>query len=232
MLEKIIPEKYRPAIYRIKQSLFDLTYNKSYSQEGEDMVLRRIFEGKGSGFYVDVGAHHPKLYSNTYYFYKKGWRGINIDAMPGSMKAFDNVRPNDINVEAAISDKEETLTYYYFNAPALNGFSKAISEERAGLKDVKLLRTSEIKTRRLSDILKLHLPEGVKIDFMSVDVEGLDLQVLRSNDWEKYKPTYILAECLDLDLDKDHDSELITFLKSKGYRIFGKCVHTVFFKHN
>lgn len=63
-------------------------YTKSYSQEGEDMVLNRYFQGKNSGFYVDIGAHHPKRFSNTYFFYKKAWCGINIDAMLGSMDRF------------------------------------------------------------------------------------------------------------------------------------------------
>src|SRR4051794_10306733 len=72
----------------------------SYSQEGEDMVLRRVFNNKRGGFFVDVGAHHPRMYSNTYYFYLRDWRGINIDAMPGGMAAFDRMRPGDINVEA------------------------------------------------------------------------------------------------------------------------------------
>jgi hypothetical protein len=62
--------------------------NQSYSQEGEDMVLYRTFETVKEGFYVDVGAHHPDRFSNTYKFYKQGWRGINIDAMPGGMDPF------------------------------------------------------------------------------------------------------------------------------------------------
>jgi len=66
---------------------------KSYSQEGEDMILRRIFEDNETGFYVDVGAHHPARFSNTNYFYKRGWRGLNIDAMPGSMSKFKKYRP-------------------------------------------------------------------------------------------------------------------------------------------
>ena len=64
----------------------------SYSQEGEDMILRRLFETRRRGFYVDVGAHHPRRFSNTYYFYRQGWSGINIDAAPGSMKLFDRLR--------------------------------------------------------------------------------------------------------------------------------------------
>src|SRR5690242_3324544 len=65
---------------------------KSYSQEGEDRILHSIFETVADGFYVDIGAHHPKRFSNTYLFYQRGWRGINVDAMPGSMVRFKRVR--------------------------------------------------------------------------------------------------------------------------------------------
>ena len=77
--------------------------NISYSLQGEDMVLKELFADKNQGFYVDVGAHHPFRFSNTYLFYKKGWRGINIDAMPRSMELFDKFRPRDINIECGVA---------------------------------------------------------------------------------------------------------------------------------
>ena len=98
------------------------------------MIMRRLFENQQTGFYIDVGAHHPKRFSNTYFFYKMGWQGINIDAMPGSMEIFRRQRPRDINIEKPISNCGQVgLTYYAFNEPALNGFSKELSDERNGL---------------------------------------------------------------------------------------------------
>src|SRR5713226_7824178 len=97
----------------------------SYSQFGEDMVLKKIFQDKPDGFYVDVGAFHPKYYSNTYLLYLKGWKGINIDATPGSMEAFKRIRPRDCNLEMPIGSRKQTLTYYMFEEPAFNGFSVA-----------------------------------------------------------------------------------------------------------
>ncbi len=77
--------------------------NPSYSIEGEDRIVRSLFwEKRDTGFYVDVGAHHPFRFSNTYLFYTQGWRGINIDATPGSMRAFKKHRPRDINLEIGI----------------------------------------------------------------------------------------------------------------------------------
>ena len=77
---------------------------RSYAQDSEDLlVLSLLGDSKPPGFYVDVGAHHPARYSNTLLFYLKGWRGINIDALPGSMDLFRTWRPLDVNLEIAIS---------------------------------------------------------------------------------------------------------------------------------
>ena len=81
---------------------FTIYKNDSYSQEGEDLIINRLIDSKKNGFYIDIGAHHPFRFSNTYKFYKMGWNGINIDAMPGSMKLFREKRPRDINIECGI----------------------------------------------------------------------------------------------------------------------------------
>ena len=83
----LFPEKFY--IYDKNLHLYHRLY---YSQEGEDILLARFFFGKSQGFYVDIGAHHPQRLSNTYHFYLQGWRGINIDAMPGSMSSFETLR--------------------------------------------------------------------------------------------------------------------------------------------
>lgn len=102
LLRAIIPAFIWDRLSLFKNLYITRFHHKSYSQEGEDMILSRIFGDKKNGFYVDVGAHHPFRFSNTYLFYKRGWLGINIDAMPGSMRLFDRFRKNDINIESAI----------------------------------------------------------------------------------------------------------------------------------
>lgn len=95
-------------IYRFLKSRFfaKIAYgNVSYSQNGEDILLEAIFYKQQKGFYVDVGAHHPIKYSNTFLLYKRGWRGINIDAMPGSMKTFAKYRKGDINIECGVGSR-------------------------------------------------------------------------------------------------------------------------------
>ena len=210
------------------------THLKSYSQEGEDMVLRSFFEGKKNykGYYVDVGAHHPYRYSNTLFFYQKGWRGINIEPTPGAIKLFNIFRRKDTNLNIGISDKKDKLTFYCFNEPALNGFSKEHSEEiNNSSKTYKIVKEVEVETYPLSDVLNKYLPEGQKIDFLTIDVEGLDLTVLRSNNWAKYKPSHILVEDR-IDFKNLADSEVYNYLEVQGYTLVAKTFRTLFFKLN
>jgi FkbM family methyltransferase len=204
----------------------------SYSQDGEDMVLRSFFEGKKNykGFFVDVGAHHPYRYSNTLYFYKKGWKGINIEPTPGAIKAFSIFRKRDINLNIGISDKSGKLLFYCFNEPALNGFSKELSEERNNTSDkYKITKEIEVETHPLSYVLDKYLPQNQQIDILSIDVEGLDLMVLRSNDWNKYKPLFVLVED-NIDFANLPQSEIYSFLVEKGYQMVAKTHRTMFFK--
>jgi len=229
LLKNIIPTKY----WEAQDSFYHLYLNNHagtyYSQEGEDILLNRIFGKQRNGFYVDVGAHHPRRFSNTYYFYMKGWRGINIDAMPGSMKVFQKLRPNDINLEVAVSEKTQMLTYYMFNEPALNSFSKTIMTEHQ-TEEHRIVDTIDVSSLPLYQILNEHLPFEQKIDFLSVDVEGFDLQVLESNDWDKYRPRVILVEIMNSSLNSLINETIYQFLVSKGYRLFAKLVHTCIFK--
>ena len=101
---------------------------RSYSQEGEDRILARLFESSGQGFYVDVGAHHPMRFSNTFLFYRRGWRGVNIDATPGSMRLFDRYRSRDTNIESGVGLTTGVVPFYVFNEPALNTFDRELSE--------------------------------------------------------------------------------------------------------
>jgi len=204
--------------------------NISYSQEGEDLILNRIFESQKDGFYIDIGAHHPKRFSNTYLFYKKGWKGINIDAMPGSMKLFNFLRPRDVNIETPISNNSEELTYYIFNDPALNGFSKELSEERNKLDHYKIVSSVKLKTKTLKEILTENLDKDQIIDFMTIDVEGMELEVIKSNDWKNFCPKVLIIEILKNDSENRIYDEIYGFLKDKNYQFFGRTYNSVFFK--
>ena len=230
-LKTILSKSAIEKLAKVKNNYFDSYALKSYSQEGEDMILMRLFENQKMGFYVDVGAHHPKRFSNTYFFYKLGWKGINVDAMPGSMTAFNRIRPRDINIEKPVSNKKQLLTYYAFNEPALNGFSKELSEERDGKGSYFVKFTKDIETSTLEEILDDNLPKVQSIDFLSIDVEGLDFNVLRSTNLEKYHPKVILVEILNSSLADIQISKIYQFLTDAGYELYAKTVNTVIFKH-
>ena len=205
-----------------------------YSQAGEDMLLSLYYEGKKhKGFYVDVGAHHPYRFSNTAYFYKRGWRGINIEPTPSLFKAFPRLRRRDINLNVGIGNGEK-LTFYVFNEGALNTFDPALAKERDGKihlgRQYKIIDRIEVQTRTLADILDKYLPAGTPIDLLTIDVEGMDFAVLKSNDWTRYLPQFILVEC-ESELDDLSDDEIYQFLHAKGYSIAGRTLYTTLFKY-
>jgi len=224
----MIKKSYKKIINFLK---INIDYKKSYSQEGEDMILATIFNNRHNGFYVDIGAHHPIRFSNTNYFYQSGWRGINIDAMPGFLKLFKHRRKKDINIEIGVAEKEAELTYYIFNKSAMNTFSECLSVERGNLKGVKILDRIKIKTLPLAQILAEKLPLGQAIDFMNIDVEGFEIQVLRSNDWNKYIPKVIVLETYLQGFNKINQSDFAVFLNSQNYEIFSKSFYSVIFIH-
>jgi FkbM family methyltransferase len=208
-------------------------HKKSYAQSGEDVVVASFFENlKGyKGFYVDVGAHHPVRFSNTYHFYRMGWRGINIDAMPGSMRFFRWFRRRDINVETGIGLEEGSSTFYCFNEPALNTFDKILAKERNTGKPYSIIQTVDIPVRPLKKVLEEYLPPDTKIDLLSIDVEGFDIYVLQSNDWEQFKPAYIIIEHITSDLTDLQTSELHTLLSDKGYALASILKRSSIYRH-
>ncbi len=188
----------------------------SFSQSGEDMVIRNILRETENGFYVDIGAHHPTRFSNTYYFYLKGWKGINIDPIPGVMDLFDEIRPRDINLELAVG-AEGVENFYQFLEGAYNTFDAQIASEIIKKEISPLISKHEIKKTPLKNILQLHLRVDQEIDILSIDAEGLDVEILETNDWEKYRPRFVCAECHTTDPSRPMNPG--SFLRDQGYTI-------------
>jgi FkbM family methyltransferase len=194
--------------------------NFSYSQAGEDIVLsmifRRMLDAGKRGFYVDVGAYHPDIDSNTHLFHKSGWRGINIDPTPGSMKAFNTKRPGDINLECGVGSAVSERNFYWLGANStMNTFERA-NLEANGMMD-KVIRTIPIKTEPLGLILSRYQKEFSEINLLSIDVEGLDLEVLQSNDWSRYRPQVIAVELNVSGLCDALEASSCKFLQARGY---------------
>lgn len=227
---KILSLIVNPKGYFIYSKRHYKNHKISFSQEGEDLILRRLFNNQTKGFYIDIGAHHPQRFSNTYYFYLNGWQGMNIDAMPGSMKLFDQLRPLDINLEIAVSAQIEELNYYQFDEPALNTFSQETLKKRQKKNNYSLIGKTKLKPQRLSSILEKHLPKHQTIDFMNIDVEGFDYEVLKSNNWNRFRPKVLIIEDLDVHNWEDiRKTKIYRFLTSNNYilhsRLFRSCIY-------
>jgi FkbM family methyltransferase len=194
-----------------------------WSQYGEDIVISWLFLHKYNGFFVDIGAYHPKKISNTYWFYERGWRGINIEPNLDALKEFELQRPEDINVNAGVYNKEGLLTLYKFNHSYLNTLDAEVGEQR--IKDGEAsIEKIDVKVERLETILDKYA-NGREIDFLTIDVEGFDLEVLQSNNWEKYRPKIICVEDWMIDTEKYlAQSEKHKFLKSMGYVLVSKVI--------
>lgn len=203
-----------------------------YGQFCEDAALQtffinlswnetNIYEVKNEGFYVDIGAFSPVLISNTYWFYQHGWRGINVEPFPEVIEKFNHLRPRDINVSCAIGSKDEWQKYYSWGNSNLNTFSlKKVEEYISNGKVKEQPIIIDIEMIRLETLLDKNLPDGQSIDFISVDVEGMDLEVLSSNNWIKYRPKLVVAELDDVSIDTVTQSPLYRFMLEKGYKLF------------
>ena len=200
-----------------------LSYKKSYSQGSMDLILNSIFKKKINGIYVDVGCQHPVKNNNTYLLHQRGWTGINIDLDKVNIDLFKYNRPNDYNFNVAVSDKIEVLDlYYYHQKSPINTLNKDVSEKQSA----KVEKIIKIKTNTLTNIIN-KTPIN-KIDILSIDVEGLELKVLKGLDFDVFNPKLIVLEFLDLEVakweiphnnfDKIIKSEVFNFLISKNYK--------------
>ncbi len=230
LIRKILPSSLKAHLRRAILG-FDFE-NYYFSQCGEDYVLRSLLQKKlktgKPGFYVDVGAFAPFRHSNTFFFYRRGWRGINIDPRPGSAQPFRKYRPEDINLELGVSDEEGTLNYHFIGEDSpMNSFSRE-SLERLGALD-RVQREIPVMVKRLDQILREHEDRFEQIDFMTIDVEGLDLQVLSSNDWDRFSPSVVAIEIDSTTLDDVASNPSARFLAELGYIAVAKNVvtHTV-----
>lgn len=180
----------------LTNSLVKILNNKiiSYSQAGEDYNIRNIFREKKNGFYVDIGAFHPLNVSNTCYFYTfENWRGINIDPNPESIKIFNKFRKRDINLNLGIGKNYGELDYYILDyTSSMNTFNKKILEEEGQMGDIKEIL--KIPVMPLEFVLDKYLPIGQEIDFLNIDTEGMEIEVLQSNNWKRYRPKLVVIE--------------------------------------
>jgi hypothetical protein len=193
-----------------------------YSQWGEDLFIQKYFKDKIKGFYLDIGCFHPIMYSNTFLLFNKGWSGINIDLNQTSIDLFDIMRPKDYNICAAISNTSQSCDLFFdHNFSPVNTIEQSFYEESDKKVAFKKLIKKKIITKKFDDVVK-KIPKLPKINFLNIDCEGHDYNILSSIDLNRYSPELICIETHKTD-NKIHNKDIIKLLNHYKYKIFKRC---------
>ena len=179
----------------------------SFSQEGEDRIIEDLIGEAEPGAFVDVGAFDPVRFSNTMRLYLRGWRGVNIEPNTAVARRFRRLRPGDAFVSVAVGETAGSSRYFEFDEPALNTLDESVAQQLVSEGKYRLVATSEVPVRPLTDVLSSGTPLG-RFDLLSVDVEGLDEQVLESLDWTRFRPRIVCSEAKGSDRAHKMDSRM------------------------
>ena len=208
------------------RKVFDGHSTPSYGQTGEDRLIESIV-GSGPGFFVDVGCNEPVRDSNTFRLYKRGWHGITIDANRELVDGHRKLRKKDTQVCAALSDVETEMVFTEFADSCVSSLDADHVAEWAKQRAIVARRV--VRTQTLTNVLaRCNAPN--RFDLLSVDVEGHDLNVLRSLDFELFRPRLVVVEMHGFDIEKPSDNEVYRHLLSNGYRMIGFAVMNGFFE--
>ena len=200
-----------------------------YSQDGEDFYLSRNFNLKKPGFFVDIGSADPIRANNTYWFYLRGWRGLCVEATPDLSNLYKKHRPKDKFINAFVGNQRGNREFFIFNEPFLNTGCPERKKYLVEKTDYKFQKAICVPQLPLREIFSQNLSKNTKIDFMSLDVEEGELEVLESNDWTRYRPRLIIMEVLNQNREKIGENPTVEFLKRQGYHPFIILPWSVFF---
>jgi FkbM family methyltransferase len=224
-----IARSLRYFIWHLKMG-FNRVFRGSYSQLGEDLVIDRLLGHKDKGFYIDIGANHPRISNNTKRFSARGWRGINVEPDPEAFGKLQRDRKNDINLNLGIGTGRAAVPFFRFHATNLSTFSSE-KAQRWQSKGFELKDSRLVDIRTLSEILEEHHPTG-SIDIMSVDTEGWEMEVLKSNDWSRFVPGLICIETSTAQSGEGppgQRAEITRFLREVGYvDVYENQLNTIF----
>jgi FkbM family methyltransferase len=163
----------------------------SYAQNFEDVILERIFKDKESGFYVDIGACHPVYDSVTYHFYLKGWSGINVEPQPGLFSELEAIRERDTNLQICVGAREGRETLYITRDVGTSTLRQSIAENYR--RDLNIKEELTVDVVSLDQIWSQHVGSR-QVDFLKIDVEGFEQNVLSGADFSKVAPTILVIE--------------------------------------
>jgi FkbM family methyltransferase len=200
----------------------------SYSQAGEDCIvsLAFYFFGISKPSYLDIGAHHPTSLSNTYFFYKKGCRGVCVEPDPKYARLFRTKRRHDVFLNAAIGfDDTEEADFYLMKSHALNTLSRdsALAMEKAG---EKIARVVKIKLLNVNRVIEQKFPKGV--NFVSLDAEGVDIEILKSFCLDKMRPQVFCVETIAFE-NQEKVPDVTEWMLANDYFVFGETyINTIY----
>jgi hypothetical protein len=196
----------------IRQSYFKKINTNFFSQFGEDRILLEILKPKFTkGFYVDVGCYHPKKHSNTYLLHKKGWSGINIDIEQNKIDVFNLMRPGDLNILAPVSNEKKIVVVKKYQDYGVGSKIERVTNKKNN--------DNYLETKTLNNIIYNSKFRNKKIDLLSIDTEGSDLEVLLSLDFIKHRPNIIVIESHLSDIKRILNSKIFIFLSKKNYKL-------------
>jgi FkbM family methyltransferase len=205
----------------------------SHSSTGEDVILDWIIK-KEHWFYVDIGWFDPIYWNNTYLFYKKGWNGINVEPNISGFKKFTKKRPKDINLQIAAWRTNWELIFHRFDYAAISTCDP-LAVQRYTDAWHKVIETYTVPIWTLEKIFETY-GKGRQVDILSVDVEWFDMDVLESNNWEKYTPSYIILETVEyaknwIDTWSKQNDIFDPYLQAKWYVVIAETgINTIYKK--
>ena len=197
---------------------------KSYSMDGEDVVISNYFKDKEKGFYIDIGCYHPIHRNNTFLLFKKGWQGMNVDIHDFSIELFNYARPKDLNYNFAVSNKNEKIKMFF--QKELSQLS-TIDQNQAKKVFQGTIKEKEIQSYTLNEILNFSKLNNKKIDLLDIDVEAADLKVLQGLSFEKFNPELI---CIEIHEKNLKESQTYKFLKDYNYELIWSGVFSHIFR--
>ena len=218
---------------RERRNIESINHKKSYSQCGEDLIVKFIFDSLSIAkpSYIDIGAHDPFLISNTALFNELGSRGINIDPDDNLLEKFKAVRSEDINLNIGVGPEKSKMELYIMSEKALNTFSKKEAENcvKEGLE---IIDTKSVDILTLDEII-IKYNNGIFPDFLSLDAEGFDFDILKSINFNQYYPKVICVETISFSKTGKgvKNQELIDFLLSKEYLLYADTHINSIFMH-
>ena len=175
--------KFLYFFYKLQKLYKNKSPNAHFAEFAEDVMVNRIFKNQDKGTYIDIGAYHPFKGSLTYTLFKKGWKGTNVDLSKTSIDLFKMARPNDVNICCAISNKTEKKIYFE-NSP--------INQQNSLIKQNNEQREIEIQAYTLDDLLISRNIENP--DYLNIDTEGNEMDVLEGVNFDKINPKLITIE--------------------------------------